>query len=76
LKRADYPANSGSGDQHNSLIKNHGQKFMICLLQKQEQRNPIALMCHCEEDQQQCHRHILKATLDGKVGKFSNALKS
>lgn len=39
-------------------IKNHGQKLL---------RN-VTLMCHCDEDQQQCHRHLLKEIiLSGKV---------
>ncbi len=31
-------------------IKNHGQKFL---------RN-VTLMCHCDENEVQCHRHVLK----------------
>jgi uncharacterized protein YeaO (DUF488 family) len=37
-----------SFDRRNRTIKNHGQKFTLRLL------------CHCDEDQQQCHRHILE----------------
>jgi hypothetical protein len=27
----------------------------------------VTIMCHCREDQQRCHRHLLKKMLDGKI---------
>jgi uncharacterized protein YeaO (DUF488 family) len=45
-------------NHHN--IKNHGQKFTLRLLQKLGRQQNIMLMCHCDEDQAQCHRHLLK----------------
>jgi hypothetical protein len=26
-----------------------------------------ALMCHCDEDQQRCHRHLLKRVLSAEI---------
>ena len=54
----------GRIDARNRTIKNHGQKFTLRLLQKLAERRDITLMCHCDEDQKQCHRHLLK-TLSG-----------
>src|SRR5690242_7456228 len=48
----------GSVDKRNRVIKNHGQKFTLRLLQKLGRSQNVTLMCHCDEDQQQCHRHL------------------
>jgi len=57
----------GSIDRRNRTIKNHGQKFTLRLLQKLGKRGHVTLLCHCDEDQAQCHRHLLKKKLDGKI---------
>ncbi|MDX6765591.1 MAG: DUF488 family protein [Candidatus Methylacidiphilales bacterium] len=57
----------GSIDRRNPLIKNHGQKFTLRLLQALAKRGPVTLMCHCPPDQPHCHRHVLKKILDGKL---------
>lgn len=58
----------GSIDRRNVNIKNHGQKFTLRLLQKMGARGKtITLMCHCEEDQPHCHRHLLQKILKGKI---------
>jgi uncharacterized protein YeaO (DUF488 family) len=54
---------TGSIDKRNRVIKNHGQKFTLRLLQKLGKSQNVTLMCHCDEDQQQCHRHLLKKVL-------------
>jgi len=54
-------------DKRNRVIKNHGQKFTLRLLQALAQRVPVTLLCHCAEDQPHCHRHILKSMLEGKI---------
>jgi Uncharacterized conserved protein len=54
-------------DRRNRVIKNHGQKFTLRLLQALAQRGPVTLLCHCAEDQPHCHRHILKSVLEGKI---------
>ena len=57
----------GSTDKRNRVIKNHGQKFTLRLLQKLGRSQNVTLMCHCDEGQQQCHRHLLKKVLAGKI---------
>jgi uncharacterized protein YeaO (DUF488 family) len=57
----------GSIDKRNRNIKNHGQKFTLRLLQKLGRSMNLTLMCHCDEDQQQCHRHLLRHVLSSKI---------
>jgi uncharacterized protein YeaO (DUF488 family) len=57
----------GSVDKRNRVIKNHGQKFTLRLLQKLGRSGNVTLMCHCDEDQQQCHRYLLKELLKTKI---------
>jgi uncharacterized protein YeaO (DUF488 family) len=54
-------------DRRNQQIKNHGQKFTLRLLQHLARKQTVTLLCHCAEDEQHCHRHLLKALLDRKV---------
>jgi uncharacterized protein YeaO (DUF488 family) len=54
-------------DKKNRAIKNRGQKFTLRLIQKLAKIGPVTLMCHCDEAQRHCHRHILKDILDGKI---------
>jgi uncharacterized protein YeaO (DUF488 family) len=37
------------------------------LIQRLAKKGTVTVMCHCAEDQHECHRHILKRILDGKV---------
>jgi uncharacterized protein YeaO (DUF488 family) len=55
-------------DKSNKGIKNHGQKFTLRLIQQLGRRGNVTLMCHCDEDQAQCHRHLLAKMLAGKIG--------
>jgi uncharacterized protein YeaO (DUF488 family) len=57
----------GTTDKRNRTIKNHGQKFTLRLLQTLAKRDSVTIMCHCDEDQKECHRHILQKILRGKV---------
>jgi uncharacterized protein YeaO (DUF488 family) len=57
----------GSIDQRNRTIKNHGQKFTLRLLQRLAQEGHITLLCHCAEEEQHCHRHLLQKVLKGKL---------
>jgi uncharacterized protein YeaO (DUF488 family) len=57
---------SGGIDKRNRVIKNNGQKFTLRLLQKLGRSQNVTLVCHCDEDQEQCHRHLLKKVLAGK----------
>ena len=58
---------AGSVDKRNRNIKNHGQKFTLRLLQTLGRSQNVTLMCHCDEDQTHCHRHLLKKMLDAKI---------
>lgn len=57
----------GTIDRRNRTIKNHGQKFTLRLLQHLAQRGTVTVMCHCAEDQDRCHRHLLQRILQGRV---------
>jgi uncharacterized protein YeaO (DUF488 family) len=57
----------GTIDRRNKRIKNHGQKFTLRLLQHLANEGTVTLLCHCAEDEPQCHRHLLKALLEGKT---------
>ncbi|HOB99718.1 MAG TPA: DUF488 family protein [Verrucomicrobiota bacterium] len=47
-------------DRGNPSIKNRGQKFTLRLIKQLARKQHVTLMCHCAEDQTQCHRHVLK----------------
>ena len=55
-------------DRANKGIKNHGQKFTLRLIQQLGRRGNVTLMCHCDEDATECHRHLLAKMLAGKIG--------
>jgi uncharacterized protein YeaO (DUF488 family) len=55
-------------DKSNKGIKNHGQKFTLRLIQKLGRRGNVTLMCHCDENQARCHRHLLAKMLAGRIG--------
>ena len=57
--RAELKA-AGVVDRGNATIKNHGQKFTLRLIAQLAQRGNVTLLCHCAEDQQHCHRHLLQ----------------
>jgi uncharacterized protein YeaO (DUF488 family) len=54
-------------DKRNELIKNHGQKFTLRLIQQLAKKGAVTVMCHCAEEQRHCHRHVLQRILRGKV---------
>jgi uncharacterized protein YeaO (DUF488 family) len=58
---------TGGVDARNERIKNHGQKFTLRLLQHLAQTQTVTLLCHCAEEEQHCHRHLLKALLEKKI---------
>src|SRR5262245_61908962 len=49
----------GPIDARSRTIKNHGQKFTLRLIKRLARQGTVTLMCHCAEDQQHCHRHLL-----------------
>lgn len=56
----------GTVDRRNSIIKNHGQKFTLRLLKQLARAGNVTLMCHCPEDQEHCHRHVLRRIIATK----------
>ena len=50
----------GPIDSRSRTIKNHGQKFTLRLLARLAKKGNVTVMCHCSEDQKQCHRHLLR----------------
>ena len=54
----------GAIDKRSETIKNHGQKFTLRLLKRVARKGNVTVMCHCAEDEQQCHRHTLKQLID------------
>jgi uncharacterized protein YeaO (DUF488 family) len=58
----------GPIDRRSRTIKNHGQKFTLRLVKKLARRGRVTLLCHCDEDQRECHRHLLlKLILSNRV---------
>lgn len=58
----------GPIDSRSRSIKNHGQKFTLRLIKRLARSGHVTLMCHCAEDQDRCHRHVLrKLILGGRV---------
>ena len=58
---------AGGIDRRNRVIKNHGQKFTLRLLQRLGRSQNVTLMCHCDEDQRQCHRYVLTKMLTRNI---------
>ena len=54
----------GPIDARSQTIKNHGQKFTLRLLKKLARKGNVTVMCHCREDEIQCHRHTLKKVIE------------
>jgi uncharacterized protein YeaO (DUF488 family) len=50
----------GPVDARSRSIKNHGQKFTLRLIGRLAESGPVTLMCHCAENEKQCHRHELQ----------------
>jgi uncharacterized protein YeaO (DUF488 family) len=53
----------GEIDARCDTIKNHGQKFTLRLIKRLARRGTVTLLCHCDEEQKLCHRHVLKKVL-------------
>ena len=56
----------GAIDSRNRTIKNHGQKSTLRLIKAMDRAGNVTLMCHCDEDTKQCHRHILRELILSK----------
>ena len=53
----------GKVDARNATIKNHGQKFVLRLIKRLSETQNVTVMCHCEEDDVQCHRYELRKVI-------------
>jgi uncharacterized protein YeaO (DUF488 family) len=53
----------GPIDDRSRTIKNHGQKFTLRLIKELGRSGRVTLLCHCAEDQTQCHRHELRRVI-------------
>jgi uncharacterized protein YeaO (DUF488 family) len=53
----------GEVDERNRVSKNHGQKGLLRTLRFLSRRHRLTLMCHCDEDAEHCHRHLLRRFL-------------
>ena len=56
----------GPIDLRSRTIKNHGQKFTLRLIKQLGRASRVTLMCHCAENQRQCHRHELQKVIVSK----------
>lgn len=56
----------GGADKENRVIRNHGQKFTMRLIKKLAERETVTLLCHCAEEEEHCHRHLLKEIILSK----------
>lgn len=54
-----------SVDRGNPRIKNTGQKFTLRLIKRLAKKQPVTLMCNCEDDKH-CHRRLLVAEINSK----------
>ncbi len=50
----------GPIDSRSRTIKNHGQKFTLRLIKRLADSGHVTLLCHCSEDQDRCHRYVLR----------------
>jgi uncharacterized protein YeaO (DUF488 family) len=57
----------GPIDARCRTIKNHGQKFTLRFIKRLSRTRRITVMCHCAEDQKQCHRHELRKIILGNL---------
>jgi uncharacterized protein YeaO (DUF488 family) len=53
-------------DVRNRTVKNHGQKSTLRLIKAMAREGNVTLMCHCDEDAKECHRHILRELILSK----------
>jgi uncharacterized protein YeaO (DUF488 family) len=51
-------------DKHNGKSRNLGQKFTLRLIKQLAKRQKITLMCTCGEDEEYCHRYLLKEVIE------------
>lgn len=58
----------GPIDSRSRSIKNHGQEFTLRLIKRLGRSAHVRLLCYCAEDEDRCHRHVLRRLiLSGRV---------
>jgi uncharacterized protein YeaO (DUF488 family) len=57
----------GPIDARSRTVKNHGQKFTLRLIKRLARGGPVTLMCHCAEDEERCHRHLLRKLISSRA---------
>ena len=62
--KSEIGGESSPFDERNATIKNLGQKFTLRLIKHLAEKGPVTLLCHCDEDQQHCHRHLLAKLIE------------
>lgn len=50
---------SKGAEPGNPRQRNRGQKYTLRLLKELSQRQNVTLMCHCADDEPQCHLRVL-----------------
>ena len=55
----------GPIDSRSRSIKNQGQKFTLRLIKRLARSGHVTVMCHCAENQDRCHRHLLRELILG-----------
>jgi uncharacterized protein YeaO (DUF488 family) len=55
-------------DKRSRTIKNHGQKLTLRLLKRLARAGRVTLLCDCGEDEEQCHRHLLRRLITQQSG--------
>jgi uncharacterized protein YeaO (DUF488 family) len=50
----------GPIDRRSRTIKNHGQKSTLRLIKRLARKGRVTVMCHCDEGEAHCHRHLLQ----------------
>ena len=53
-------------DGENRTIKNHGQKSTLRLIRHLAEAGDVTLLCHCDEDAEHCHRHLLHKAISSR----------
>jgi uncharacterized protein YeaO (DUF488 family) len=51
-------------EEPNHTLRNCGQKFTIRLLKRVAETQSVTLLCHCGEEVEHCHRHVLKELIE------------
>ena len=62
--KSEIGGESSPFDERNATIKNLGQKFTLRLIKHLAEQGPVTLLCHCDEEEQHCHRHLLAKLIE------------